>query len=193
MTTSFRAFSNTSASRALRRPVWALALAVLAALATTPAHPATASACGAEPSPEDALRRLNEARARGAVCRRAGALAMAEPLQWSDSLAAVAAAQAQDMAELDQMSHRDRQDRGLPERLAVMGYRFSAAAENVAVGYSSIDAVVQAWLGSESHCDNMMNAKVRELGLACVDARAAGRPGEGRYWALILGAQRRAR
>jgi uncharacterized protein YkwD len=74
-----------------------------------------------------------------------------------------------------------------------MGYRFSAAAENVAVGYASLEAVVDAWLRSESHCDNLMNAKVQELGMACVDARSASPVGEGRYWTLVLGVQRRNR
>ena len=176
------------------RNTLALAALLLAVLMAAPdARPETALHCGAAPSPEDVLRRLNEARARGAVCNHAGTLAVAAPLQWNASLAAVAEAQAQDMAELDQMSHRDSQNRALPERLTLMGYRFSAAAENVAVGYSSLDAVVEAWLRSQSHCDNMMNAKVRELGLACVDARAVGNVGEGRYWTLILGAQRRVR
>ena len=176
---------------------WLASALLLAGIAAAPdAHPATAAHCGAAPSTEEVLRRLNEARLHGAACQHAGTPTRAEPLQWNASLAAAAAAQSREMAELDHMSHRDSQDRALPERLTQMGYRFSAAAENVAVGYSSLDAVVEAWLRSESHCDNLMNAKVRELGLACVDAesaRSAGNVGEGRYWTLILGAQRRQR
>jgi uncharacterized protein YkwD len=165
---------------------------LLAGLAAAPdVH--SAAHCGAAPSTEEILSRLNAARQRGAACRQAAAPLPAEPLQWNPSLAAAAAAQSRDMAELDHMSHRDSHDRALPERLAQMGYRFSAAAENVAVGYPSLDAVVEAWLGSESHCDNLMNAKVRELGLACVDAKntRTGSAAEGRYWTLILGSQRR--
>ncbi len=164
--------------------------AVLVALALAPAdvHPETASTsrCGAAPTPDEILRYLNATRARGAVCHAPEALAAALPLQWNTSLAAVAAAQAQEMAASNQLGHRDRQNRGLPERLGAMGYRFSAAAENVAVGYASLDAVVDAWLGSESHCVNLMNSKVRELGLACSDAGVTA--GEDRYWTLVLGA-----
>ncbi len=160
-----------------------------------PVHPEAAapSQCEAAPSPDDVLRRLNEARLRGALCHQSGDVAVAAPLEWSARLAAVAAAQAQDMAQLNHMGHRDSQNRGLTERLAAMGYRFSAAAENIAVGYPSLDAVVDAWLDSEAHCDNLMSAKVRELGLACSDSRAAGDPGEFRYWTLVLGAPPRAR
>lgn len=167
---------------------------LLAALACPEARSDDATYCGAVPSAEEVLHRLNEARLRGAACQRAGAPTRAEPLQWNESLAAAAAAQSREMADLDRMSHRDSHDRALPERLARMDYRFSAAAENVAVGYASLDAVVEAWLSSESHCDNLMNAKVRELGLACVDARnshSADHIGEGRYWTLILGSRQR--
>jgi uncharacterized protein YkwD len=175
-----------------------LAGALLSAgLAAAPdAHSAAAARCGAAPSTEEILHRLNEARLRGAACQHAGAPTRAEPLQWNESLAAAAAEQSREMAELDHMSHRDSHARALPERLAQMGYRFSAAAENVAVGYSSLDAVIEAWLRSESHCGNLMNAKVHELGMACVDAkstRSADNAAEGRYWTLILASQRRQR
>lgn len=172
---------------------------LLAGLAlTTTARPEALVRCGAIPSPEAALRRINEARARGAMCHAAGTVTVAAPLNWSASLAAVAAAQAHDMAVLNHMGHRDHLDRGLAERLKAMGYRYSAAAENVAVGYPTVDAVVDAWIDSAAHCDNLMSTAVREIGLACVDGGAPGttpgdagdRPAEDRYWTLVLGATR---
>lgn len=149
--------------------------------------------CGAAPSPESVLNLLNAMRALGAVCHHAGGAAVAAPLRWNASLAAVAEAQSQDMAVLNRMGHRDSRNRNLTERLSAMGYRFSAAAENVAVGYPSLSEVVDAWLESEPHCENLMNAKVLELGLACSDSAAAGAPGENRYWTLVLGAPSRVR
>jgi uncharacterized protein YkwD len=149
--------------------------------------------CGAAPSPESVLNMLNAMRAFGAVCHQTGDAAVAAPLRWSANLAAVAEAQSRDMAVLNHMGHRDSQNRNLSERLAAMGYRFSTAAENVAVGYPSLSEVVDAWLESEPHCDNLMNAKVLELGLACSDAGSGGDPGENRYWTLVLGAPPRGR
>jgi uncharacterized protein YkwD len=144
-------------------------------------------------SPDVVLERLNATRVRGAVCHRpGGAPTHAAPLAWNPRLAAVAAAQAQDMAKLDQMSHRDSLNRNLGERLDAMGYRFSTAVENVAVGYASLDAVVDAWLDSEAHCANLMSAKVAELGLACSDG-SVSESGTGRYWTLVLGAPSRVR
>ena len=144
--------------------------------------------CGARPDPVDVLRRLNRLRSQGAVCHETGSRLVASPLRWSDSLAAVAAAQSHDMAELRHMRHRDMLDRGLGERLTAAGYRFRTAVENVAVGYDSLDEVVEAWLQSEGHCENMMNQAVLELGLACSDDASAAPQGEGRYWTLVLGA-----
>ena len=83
------------------------------------------------------------------------------------------------------MVHRDSLNRPLPARLSAMGYRYSTAVENVAVGYASLDTVVDAWLASDVHCANLMNAAVLELGLACSDG---GGSEADRYWTLVLGA-----
>ena len=97
------------------------------------------------------------------------------------------------MARLGRMSHRDRQNRGLGERLRAVSYAFSTAVENVAVGYPSVADVVDAWLESDGHCENVMNAEVREFGLACIDAGSGGVAEESRYWALVLAAPPRRR
>jgi len=172
--------------------VWLLAATALLALGAALPGSARSDAgrpgCGARLSPEEVVQRLNAMRARGLVCPQKALSGVEAPLRWSANLAAVAAAQSNDMAALNHMSHRDSQNRTLAERLAAMGYRFSAAAENVAYGYDSLDAVVQAWVESEGHCENLMNAKVAEFGLACTDSDAARFPGEARYWTLVLGA-----
>ena len=156
------------------------------------AHADDALSCGASLSAEAAMQRLNDARQRGAACR-AGAMSTAAPLTWSEHLAAVAQVQAAEMARLRRISHLDSQNRGLPDRLRALGYRYSLAVENIGVGYSSLDEVVEAWLESEGHCENLMNAAVLEFGVACIDDGAAGAPEERRYWTLVLGAPPRAR
>jgi uncharacterized protein YkwD len=173
----------------------AVGLILIAGLATpgpTFSETAKVARCPATPAPPEVLTLLNAARRQGAICQRAGPMVVAAPVTWSDNLAAVAQAQSRDMAELKQMRHRDTLNRGLAERLSAMGYRFSTAVENIAVGYDSLDEVVEAWLDSEDHCENLMNAKVLELGLACSDDASAPEPGAGRYWTLVLGAPRRA-
>lgn len=178
-------------SRIGTTPFYFVAGLVLAAglVVPQPAHPeaAVASRCMTTVSPEAVLQRLNATRTGGASCNRASTPIHSAPLAWNPQLAAVAAAQANDMARVDQMSHHDSRHRGLGERLDDVGYRYSAAAENVAVGYASLDDVVDAWLDSEAHCANLMSAKVAELGLACSDG-SADDSGTGRYWTLVLGA-----
>ena len=185
--THFRFSIPCDSSRAVRRRP---ALVLAALLACSPvARSATPIVCGLSISADVATHRLSELRHRGATCP-SGTMAAAAPVVWNERLADAAEAQAREMARLDRMSHRDRQDRGLGERLRAARYPFRGAVENVAVGFASIDDVVDAWLESEGHCENLMNAAVREFGLACVDADAKGAPAERRYWALVLGAPR---
>ncbi len=159
---------------------------------STAAHSDDLLQCGAPVSAEAAMRRLNEARLRGATCR-AGTTSTAAPLTWSESLAGAAQVQAFEMARMQRMGHFDSQNRGLADRLRALGYRYSLAVENVGVGYASLEEVVDAWLDSEGHCENLMNAGVLEFGLACIDAGTAGASEERRYWTLVLGAPPRPR
>ncbi len=120
--------------------------AVAVAIALTLSIAAHASApirCGAIVSSDVATRRLNDVRARGVACR-SGATAKASPLVWNDRLADAAQAQAREMARIDRMSHRDGQNNGLGERVRAVGYVLGSAVENVAVGYPSLDDVVDA-------------------------------------------------
>ena len=185
-------FRRTRKRQGAGRLAVAALCAAIAAVVSTPGKAEVAATCAAALSPEDALRRLNDLRLRGAACREPGPTT-AQPLRWNDNLAAAALVQAREMALLKRMSHRDRENRGLAERLHASGYRFSAAVENLAVGYPSLDDVVDAWIGSEGHCENLMNRAVLEIGLACVDADAADAPEERRYWTLVLGAPTGAR
>lgn len=177
---------STHVDRGLQGVVLILTLAL-----STAAQSGAPVACGGV-SPETAARRLNDVRQRGAMCPT-GAASTAATLAWNDRLADAAQVQALEMARLDRMSHRDSRDRGLAERLRAVGYPLGTAFENVAVGYPSIDDVVDAWLESEGHCENLMNAAVREFGIACIDAVSTDAPEERRYWALVLGAPARSR
>lgn len=168
-----------------RRTVRAQGWPTVSALLLAACGAVASAQCGSTPSPEEALRRLNAERARGAVCHGLAAPGITRALQWNAGLAAVAAAQADDMLTLKHMGHRDTLNRPLSSRLHAQGYRFSIAVENVAVGYGSLTTVVDAWLASDAHCANLMNAAVLEFGLACSDG---GGSEADRYWALVLAA-----
>ena len=171
------------------------ALLLVRAAASLQAHPEAGVPlpCPTPASADEVLSRINAARARGLPCRGSTAEPIGAPLRWSATLAAAAATQANEMAASRHMGHRDRRDHALRTRLSGQGYLYSMAYENVAYGYASLEAVVDAWLASASHCANLMNADMVELGLACSDASADGRPGTYRYWSLIVGAPQRVR
>lgn len=168
-----------------------VALAIALALSTA-AQSGAPLPCGVVVSPEAATKRLNDIRHRGVACP-SGATSTSVTLAWNDRLADAAQVQSREMARVDRLGHRDSQNRGLGERLRAVGYRFGTAVENVAVGFASVDDVVDAWLESEGHCENVMNAAVREFGLACIDTGSTGAPEEHRYWALVLAAPPRSR
>lgn len=184
-----------------------LALCAAATLTSLPSRSLAEynAACAVKLSNAWIEERLNAIRAAGRVCRAAavaGAAAVEavqaanapdgqSALVWNDGLAAAASFQSREMALAQRMSHRDRQDRTLGERLLEHGYRYSSAFENVAVGYGSLDEVVEAWLESHKHCENLMNAAVAEFGIACHDANGAGPLGERRYWTLVLATPKR--
>lgn len=70
------------------------------------------------------------------------------------------------MASRDFLMHCDPDTKTLPwDRMAAAGYTgFSAAAENLAGGPSTPEAVVALWMGSTSHRSNILSPDYRELG-----------------------------
>ncbi len=182
----------------LPTPIPITASAPMTASMTTPVPTAvqaqipTEAPCGSIASAHMAVARINSARALGAVCTSTGAVQVAGPLTWSESLAAVASTQSREMAALRRMGHRDRRDRGLGERMRAVDDSFSLVVENVAVGYPSLDSVVAAWLESQGHCENLLDATVVEFGLACSGDSGSGEAAaDHRYWSLVLGRPRR--
>ncbi len=95
----------------------------------------------------------------------------------SDRLDAIAAAHAADIARRGVVTHQAADGSGPGARARAGGYRYCRIAENVAQGYASLGAVVDAWQGSPKHRRNMLDPRVTEMGLA----RA-----EGDYWVMIL-------
>jgi len=130
------------------------------------------------------LRLVNEARARGARCGTR-TLPPAPPLASSSRLDSAAAGQAQDMATYQYFDHRDHRGRLPMERTHDVGYHGSVIGENIAYGPSSPQEVVAGWLASPEHCENMLDARFTEMGLAFVAGHGERRPAL--YWVQELG------
>lgn len=54
------------------------------------------------------------------------------------------------------------------------GYRFLYAGENLARNFYTSEEVVDAWMASPSHRDNLLNSKYKEIGIAVVEGVLKG-------------------
>jgi uncharacterized protein YkwD len=142
--------------------------------------------CGLANFQAELLQRVNEARAAGARCGAAGVFAPTGPLQWDGVLVAAAARHSQDMADHNFFSHTGSDNSGPGQRVSDAGYGWHLVAENVAAGYSTVQAVMAGWMSSDGHCANIMNPGLRDIGVACVPGGASNTYGS--YWTMDLAA-----
>ena len=49
-------------------------------------------------------------------------------------------------------------------RISAAGYVWRSAGENIATGFATPRAVVNAWMGSPGHCENILNPSYRNVG-----------------------------
>lgn len=74
----------------------------------------------------------------------------------------------------------------LQSRLAIAGYgSFSRIGENIAAGHQTSADVVQGWMGSPGHRQNILNPAYREIGVGVT----RGQGEYGVYWVQIFGAR----
>ncbi len=78
-------------------------------------------------------------------------------------------------------------------RISAVGFAWSSAGENIATGFLTPRAVVNAWMGSTGHCQNILNPTYTNVGTGVVH-RAVGVGGNGSTWTqdFALAAGRRA-
>ncbi|MDS1271205.1 CAP domain-containing protein [Lipingzhangella sp. LS1_29] len=86
------------------------------------------------------------------------------PLRVDDRLASAAQAHSEDMAERDYVAHVNPDDEEPAERAAQHGYH-AYAAENVAAGQGSAQAVVNSWMNSSGHRENILNCDFASIGV----------------------------
>ena len=129
-----------------------------------------------------ALQLVNEVRARGTRCGERS-FAPAPPVRLSGALAGVALGHAADMAQHNYFEHEDLAGRSPADRVRAVGYQEKLVAENIAYGPKTADEVVQGWLDSPGHCENIMDPRFAEMGIAYAAGRASKR---GLYWVQLL-------
>lgn len=151
--------------------------------------PRARAAASVGPSPSQgpvlasrALELVNEARARGARCGKRS-FGPAPPMSLSATLAGVASGHALDMAEHNYFEHQDLAGNSPADRVRAVGYREKLVGENIAYGPESVEEVVQGWLDSPGHCENLMDPRFAQMGIAYSAGRTSRR---GLYWVQLL-------
>ena len=91
------------------------------------------------------------------------------PMRFSAQLNVAAQAHTERQASDGAIYHTDPQDGSNPgDRISRAGYAFSTWGENVAAGYPTPVAVMQGWMSSQGHCENILNPAFTELGVGFV-------------------------
>jgi uncharacterized protein YkwD len=135
---------------------------------------------------ERILQLANEARARP---RRCGSrqYAAAPPLSLESHLTSAARTQARDMARHDMLEHTGSDGSTPDQRVTRAGYKWRTTGENIASGPTTPDEVMEGWLASPGHCENIMSPRFSEMGIAwIVDPKSTS----GVYWAQVFGTRR---
>lgn len=107
----------------------------------------------------DASRLVNEYRAENGL----------EPLTISADLSVKARVKSRDMLENNYFSHNS-PTYGSPFALMkTLGITYRTAAENIAMGYTTAEAVVSAWMNSPGHRANILSSNYTSMGIGHVD------------------------
>jgi uncharacterized protein YkwD len=103
-------------------------------------------------------------------------------LVWNDKLAESAAAHCQDMIDRNYFAHNTPEGLTPGDRATTAGYVWLWVGENIAAGYPSPEQVMEGWMNSPDHKENIIRIQFKELGVA-VKVSPTGRA----YWAQEFG------
>ena len=92
-----------------------------------------------------------------------------KPLTWNDTLSLAALNHSTDMSEKGYFSHINKENLTPGDRLRNINFLWRSYGENIALGQPDEENVMQAWLKSPGHCQNIMNASFKLVGVARVN------------------------
>jgi uncharacterized protein YkwD len=128
---------------------------------------------------------VNQRRAAGATC---GGVAYPKvaALTFDERLRCAARKHSKDMGVNNFFSHTGSNGSTPWQRIKNAGYVYTTAAENIAAGQTSPEAVVNGWMASTGHCQNIMKSTLKHLGTGYY---YAGTSTYKHYWTQDFGAQ----
>ena len=160
----------------------AAVLASLVALNAAAAGPD----CGTGDLQRELLLRVNATRKAGYRCG-SRQLPPAPPVAWDLSLQAAAVSHSNDMARRNFFEHVSPDGERPGERVAAHRYRWRHLGENIAAGAKDVAEVMQDWLTSADHCDNIMDPGFSDMGVGCAAVPSSQFV---TYWTMVLGRKR---
>lgn len=96
------------------------------------------------------------------------------PLHYNDKLSQAAAGKANDMFANDYWAHNSPEGKTPWDFIVGAGYRYVYAGENLAKNFSDSNGVVDAWMASPSHRENIVRPEYDEVGFAVVNGKLQG-------------------
>jgi hypothetical protein len=96
------------------------------------------------------------------------------PLTLNSKLSEAAQRKAGDMFAFNYWAHISPSGRSPWSFFQEVGYKYLYAGENLARDFMSSDSVVDAWMNSPSHRDNLLNSNYKEIGLSVVNGTLNG-------------------
>jgi uncharacterized protein YkwD len=145
---------NAAESAAQPRPATQKAATSLAA-AQRDVSPASVSTNPFAPVQQQVLSLVNENRRRGGC----------DDLSLDRRLIAAAYGHAVDMARRGYFAHESLNGDGAGDRVSEAGYQWRRYGENIARGQDSAYEVVDGWMHSPEHRENIMDCRLRQMGI----------------------------
>lgn len=124
------------------------------------------------------LQLVNEVRQKGCQCGDTYYHPTTK-VSWNSDLELAAYNHSSDMYKNKYFSHTGLDGSNPGMRIDKAGYNWIAYGENIATGHTTEREVVEAWIKSPGHCQNIMNKAYKEMGVARV----------GNYWTQEFGAK----
>ncbi len=96
------------------------------------------------------------------------------PLTENKKLSDVARLKSQDMRDKKYFSHTSPTYGSPFDMIKSFGISYRTAGENIAMGYSTPEKVMEGWMNSKGHRENILNASFTQIGVGYVS--------DGHYW-----------
>lgn len=160
---------ETKIPRLLISPLRLLSAAILASPLVLKAEPASAN-CRDSSYVLEVAKLTNQVRAKYRL----------HPLRFNCKLYSAAQDHTFNMVRMRKMSHTGSDGSSVANRVQRVGYQYSAVAENVAQARKEPSQVVEAWMNSPRHRNNILNSEYTEIGVGYSN----------NYWTQVFGRSR---